>query len=335
MKRIIAIIVILTLVFSISACKKDVETVNQQVNNQKEEKLDENKFYEKITSSVSRPVAIMIDNDSDVARPQTGLEDAYLIYEIMVEGTSTRMMALFIDSDTTKVGPVRSSRHYFLDYALENDAIYAHCGYSPQAANDIISLGINNINEINSNNGKNFFRNKSKKAPHNLYASLPELLSYAEKIGYRKETNKNKVFSYRKTDDELVDGESVNKIELEYSRDYLVSYKYNAENGMYDRYINGEKHYSESSGEGLSVENILVYKLTNYSIDSVGRQNLENIGSGSGFYLSNGKSIPITWSKSSRGGQTVYKTNNGEELILNPGNTFVQIMPQGANISME
>lgn len=332
MKKIISVFIAIALMFSFSACKKDTETIKDTAPVIENE--EKNEFYKKITNSTTRPIAVMIDNDSEAARPQTGLENAYLIYEIMVEGTSTRMMALFLDSEINKVGPVRSSRPYFLDYALENDAIYAHCGYSPQAANDIVNLGVNNINEINSNNGKNYFRDRSKPAPHNLYASLPELLSYAKTIGYRVETNKDRTFAYNKTDKEI-SGEKAEKITLPYSRDYTVSYEYNAEKGVYDRFINGEKHISESSGEVISAENILVYKLTNYSVDSVGRQNLENIGSGSGYYISNGKIITITWSKTSRGAQTIYKTENGEDLVLNPGNTFVQIVPQSANITIK
>ena len=92
-----------------------------------------------------RAVAIMIDNVGN-ARPQAGLNDAYLVYEMIVEGEQTRLMALFKGKNLKKIGPIRSSRHYFLDYALENDAIYVHYGWSPKAKNDITSFNINNIN---------------------------------------------------------------------------------------------------------------------------------------------------------------------------------------------
>ena len=87
------------------------------------------------TNSTSRPYAVMINN-INVARPlQSGLQDAYIIYEIIVEGGITRYMALFLDQDTERIGSIRSARHYFLDYALENDAIYVHaCAGSPYSA---------------------------------------------------------------------------------------------------------------------------------------------------------------------------------------------------------
>ena len=97
-----------------------------------------------IFSGTDRPIAVMIDNHSG-AWPQANLNKAYMVYEIIVEGGETRLMALFKGQDLDKIGPIRSSRHYFLDYVLENDAIYVHHGWSPQAQSDISTLGVNNI----------------------------------------------------------------------------------------------------------------------------------------------------------------------------------------------
>ena len=98
-----------------------------------------------IYNGVERPVAIMIDNHKG-AWPQAGLNDAYIVYEIIVEGGETRLMPVFKGKDLDKIGPVRSARHYFLDYAMENDAIYVHFGSSPQALSDIATYKVNNIN---------------------------------------------------------------------------------------------------------------------------------------------------------------------------------------------
>ena len=90
--------------------------------------------------SKTRPFAIMIDNEKGAWKQQTGLQQAYLVYEIIVEGGITRLLAIYKDQDVSKIGPVRSARHYYLDYALENDAVFTHFGYSPQALNDIKAL---------------------------------------------------------------------------------------------------------------------------------------------------------------------------------------------------
>ena len=332
MKKIISLLLVLSFVILSTSCKKETETVNPVGEELPQKTVSE--FYVKMTESKSRPIAVMIDNDSEEARPQTGLEDAFAVYEIKVEGIASRMMALFLDADTKKVGPVRSSRHYFLDYALEHDAIYAHCGYSPQAANDIVKLDVDNLNEFNSNNGATFFRDRSKYAPHNLYASIPELSAYASGRGYASETEKDRVFKYKENDED-VDGNAVTEISLPYHSSYVVSYKYNAEEKVYERFVNGQPHISESSGKVLTAKNILAYQVACYSIDSVGRQNLENLGSGEGYYFTNGKSVPIIWSKNSRNGKTEYKTEAGETLILNPGNVFVHIIPASEEITVK
>ena len=81
-------------------------------------------------------------NNHKAARPQSGLQEAYIVYEFMVEGGITRMMALYRDNASAKIGSVRSSRHYYLDYVLENDAMYFHWGGSPQAYSDMKALKI-------------------------------------------------------------------------------------------------------------------------------------------------------------------------------------------------
>lgn len=115
-------------------------------NDQENPPVEEKKLQVIDLDSNTRPIAIMINNHRTAQPLQTGLNDAYLVYEIVVEGGITRMLAVFKDADTARIGTIRSSRHYFLDYALENDAIYVHYGWSPQAEEDIYNLGINNVN---------------------------------------------------------------------------------------------------------------------------------------------------------------------------------------------
>ena len=148
----------------------------------------------KIFKGTDRPIAVMIDNHKS-AMPQAGLNDAYMVYEIIVEGGETRLMALFKGVDLKKVGPVRSSRHYFLDYALENDAIYVHYGWSPQAQSDITKLSVNNINGI-SESSTSFWRVKDKYAPHNAVTSTEKILEIAKRKGYSTTSTKKSVLNY-------------------------------------------------------------------------------------------------------------------------------------------
>lgn len=339
MKKIVLISLILALMLAFSSCggnetPESTPTPTPVPSPTPVVEIADDVFYTNMTSSNSRPVAVMIDNDVK-ARPQSGLENAYAVYEMMVEGASTRLMAMFKDCTATKVGPVRSSRHYFLDYSEEHDAIYAHCGYSPQAQSDLSALGIANVNELTSNNGKNYYRDTSRKAPHNLYTSLPELISSASGKGYSVTTDVGNVFSYNKNDADLISGTTAEKITIPYITGYTVSYEYDKENKLYKRFINSAPHTTATDGSALMAKNIIVYQVKNYTIDNYGRQNLNTVSSGSGYYITNGKAISITWQKNSRTGKTSYMTENGADLVINPGNVYVQIIPQTSNITIE
>ena len=162
---------------------KDViaSDVTENVNKDDKEIVVEEKKIQ-IFNGNDRSIAVMIDNHSG-AWPQANLNKAYLVYEIIVEGGETRLMAVFKGQDLEKIGPIRSSRHYFLDYALENDAIYVHHGWSPQAQSDIETLGVNNINGIQESSN-DFWRVKDKKSPHNMFTSTTSILKIAERKGY-------------------------------------------------------------------------------------------------------------------------------------------------------
>ena len=149
-----------------------------------------------------RPIAVMIDNHKG-ALPHSGLSNAYMVYEIIVEGGESRLMALFKGANLEKIGPVRSSRHYFLDYALENDAIYVHYGWSPQAESDIKSLGINNINGLVDDSV--FWRVKDKSAPHNAVTSTAKILEDAKSKGYKTTSDVSSILKYSVDEIELAD----------------------------------------------------------------------------------------------------------------------------------
>ena len=150
-----AFILIMAAVVALSGCSaKDAAKNEVNKKEQKEEAvldpitLEIKEFNDKYVDTEERPIAIMVDNDDKNARPHAGLEEAYLIYEMIIEGGSTRFMALYRGTDTEKIGPIRSSRHYYLDYVMENDAIYTHFGWSPRAMQDISKFGINKINGV-------------------------------------------------------------------------------------------------------------------------------------------------------------------------------------------
>ena len=123
-----------------------------------------------------------------------------------------------------------------------------------------------------------------------------------------------------------------NNIFLKYSNYTNSSYEYDSENKVYKRSMSGVAHVDAITNEQYSYKNIIIAPLKNYSYDSYGRQKLDNIGTFDGYYITNGYSVPITFTKESRGSQTVYNYKDGSEIIFNDGNTFIQITPLGEEI---
>ncbi len=286
-------------------------------------------------NSKTRPYAVMINN-LGVARPlQSGLQDAMIIYEMIVEGGLTRYMAVFQDQNTERIGSIRSARHYFLDYALENDAIYVHHGNSPQAAADFKTL---NIDRISVDASKTGWRDKSLNVSteHTLFTSIAKLNNG---LGNKRKTrNKDFLLNYSETPIDLSTKEGAikaNNIEITYSGSVKTSYEYDESAQNYKRSVNGKAHTDYVTKKQYTFKNIITYQVSNTSLnDGSGkdRQTLDNIGSGEGYYITNGFAIPITWSKSSRSSQTVYKYKDGTEIDVNDGNTFIQIQPKGKNL---
>ena len=168
------------------------------------------------TSLNTRPIAVMINNHNQARPYHSGLQDAYLVYEIIVEGGITRMMALFKDQTTARIGSVRSSRHYYLDYALENDAIYVHFGWSPQAEKDMSLLGVNNINGLYDSA---FWRDYDLPInyEHKAVTNIENINNLINQKGYRKTYNSNNV------EDELLLDYSIDEISINSSEDSVVA----------------------------------------------------------------------------------------------------------------
>lgn len=286
--------------------------------------------------SKSRPYAIMINNVEGARKLQSGLQDAYMVYELMVEGGITRYLALFLDQTTERIGSIRSARHYYLDYALENDAIYVHHGYSPQAREDWSKLGVDRIEVNESTTG---WRDKSASKTYEF-----TLFTNIEKLGKgirskRTERNKDLLLNYSVDNIDISQMEGAipaNKVDIKYSSNTTTNYEYDTDNNIYLRSVNNKSQNDYVTGKQLTVKNIIVYKVkySNIQGDNKGRQTIDNVGNGTGYYISNGYAVPITWKKDSRSSVTIYKYNNGKEIQVNDGNTFIQIMPDNQTLAI-
>ncbi len=337
-KKLIVILVLFIIVagnvlaYQIVKDKDNQETVAEEnrVIEPKEEKAVQ------IFQGNDRPIAIMIDNHSD-AWPQAGLQKAYMVYEIVVEGGETRLMALFKGVDVPKIGPVRSARHYFLDYAMENDAIYTHFGESPQADSDIKKYTINEIDGI-AEDGTTFTRVRDKAAPHNAVTSIEKLITSAKNKKYNMTSTKESVLNYVTDEVNLEEGQGAISVTIPHSQLQTVKYVYDEENKVYKRYARGKEQTDWESKETITTKNIIITFCDNYTLqdsENKGRQGIKNIGTFDGYYITNGKAIKIKCIKNAREEQTIYQDLEGNEIKVNDGNTFVNICPTNANVVLE
>ena len=293
--------------------------------------------------SNDRPIAVMIDNNVGTSS-HVGLQDAYVSYEMIVEGGLTRLMVIFKDKNTAVIGPVRSSRHYFLDYALEHDAIYAHYGWSTFAQTDITKLGVHNINGLYVSSA--YWRDRNIAAPHNVFTSIEKLKASASDLSYSLTSTHWEDLNYTTDAVDLTtfqdktitcqEGSTcnqnpnlivANQVTIPYSYAEVRSYQYDSSSDSYLRYMNGKAHVDRDSKLQYHYTNIIIEKVANKSIDSYGRQDLSTTGSGDGYYITGGYALPIHWQKDSRSGKSKYTYYDGSLVKLKDGNTFIQIEP--------
>lgn len=326
--------------FTVTGCKKSEvseevqETVTQeQVVESSDPEI--NSFLNNYITTNERPIAVMVDNDNKDARPQAGLDDAYLIYEISVEGGATRFMALYRNANTEKIGPIRSSRHYFLDYVMENNAIYTHFGWSPKAGQDITSFNINKINGVLGEDAGVFWREQKYKGDwHSAFTSIEKIKNQVANKGYATETESQNGIKYATEYINLAAENSAQKILLPYAGFYKTGYNYNAETGLYEKQINNEPHKMQN-GNVLAFKNVIVELIEDKPLgDGTARREIITAGTGKGYYFTNGAYEEITWSKASRQEPTVYTKADGTELLVNPGKTIVNIINPSIGVNI-
>jgi hypothetical protein len=274
--------------------------------------------------ATARPVVVMINNYA-AARPQSGLTNADVIWEVLAEGGITRLVAVYQSTTalTDSIGPIRSIRPYLIDIGDSYGAVLAHAGASNDGYDILQHQGKPYLDEI-SNAGGYFWRSKDRKAPHNLYSSLEKLREGAERKGYKKDVT---VPVYTFSDAGAADaGEPATEISIKFlMQDYKVGYKYDAAAGLYKRSIGGEPHIDLNNNEQLSGTNLVVLGANHRTLDNEGRLSVDLTAGGSAILFQNGKAIEAEWVRSPDGMIRIVK--DGKELPFVPGKTFFHIVP--------
>ena len=330
MKRNLFFIVIICLIFVTACGKKSPKIDNKPETTTTSIIEDDNKNTKKISvvdlESNTRPYLVVINNFPSAVKVQTGLNDAYMVYEVPVEGGMSRSLAVFKDKYPTKLGTVRSARHNFLDYVMENDAIFVHFGYSHYAKDELNSKWT--IDNVKGLSNSPFWRENPENLAyeHTAYTSLEKVKTFAQNKGYRMTTDVKPLLNYSANEIDLSsDGKLANTVVVPYSNNYIVKFVYDNESKVYQRYVNNNIHKDYFTGELFTAKNIIVVKIDFTNASDNYYLNFYNTGSGKGYYITDGYAKEITWEKKDRQSKTVYKYLDGTEIKVNDGNTYIML----------
>jgi len=278
----------------------------------------------------SRPYLVMINNHAK-ARPQSGLSRADQFYEVLAEGEITRILAVFQSRPVEgAIGPVRSIRPYFIDIGKSLDAIFVHAGGSPDGYAMLSNEKLDHLDEI-TNAGPYFWRDKSRKAPHNLYTNLDKIAQGVAKKKFHVAEPLLRTYPFLKPD-APAQGEDAPSFDLTFLlKSYKVTYRYDPERQVYLRFINGEPHLDLNNREQLSAANVVVLEAPHRILDDEGRRAVDLSAGGKAVLFQRGKMRQAEW-KRARTDDVIRLYEGGEELGLYPGQTHFLIIPDRPGI---
>jgi len=279
-------------------------------------------------------VAVMID-DAPAARPQSGLSAASVVWQAPAEGGVPRYIALFQEQMPVSVGPIRSARSYFIAWAAEWRAVYAHVGGSPRALATLATYGRGQyVYNADRWGTRYFWRIKERYAPHNVYSDGEHLRKLSAAVG-AKDGPMEPVWRFA-ADAPFTERPRDGRIVVKYA-DNAIRYDYDRLTNTYLRTVSTEGP-EEDAGTGARVapRNVIVMLVRFTSLgDRKHRLEADLIGSGTAWIATNGKTIKGTWEKTKTTGPTLFYDAKGRPVTLTIGQTFVQVMQTGSSITIE
>jgi Protein of unknown function (DUF3048) N-terminal domain/Protein of unknown function (DUF3048) C-terminal domain len=274
---------------------------------------------------------VMIENSTD-ARPQSGLGQAMVVFEAVAEGGVTRFLALFQDTSPGSVGPVRSARPYYIQWALGFNAGYAHVGGSPDGLADIKAWGVRDLDQF-ANSGA-YDRVASRAAPHNVYTSIARLNQLETSKGYTTST----FTGFVRKKEAPAKTPTARSINLTLSGPvYNAHYDYNAATNSYNRSEGGAPQVDANSNTQISPKVVvaMVVPMSQGALDASGAyySNYNVIGSGTAYIFQDGIVTTGQWTKSDNTTQITFTDAAGKPLGLNPGQTWLTAVTDTSKVS--
>lgn len=286
-----------------------------------------------------RPIAVMID-DLRAARPQSGFSAASVVWQAPAEGGIPRYMLVFQDQQPGSVGPVRSARYYYIAWAAEWRAVYAHVGGSPQAMSTLATQGqgqlVYNADEFRWG-GIFFHRITERVSPHNDYTDGDLLRKLAARIGAKDELQPA---AWQFAPDAPLDARPYGGLIRVVYPANTITYRYDRVTNTYLRSVTGEPAETDAAnGRRVAPSNVVVMLMSfgplNDGSPDKGRLEAKVVGSGKAWISTNGRTIVGTWKKASLTAPTQFFDGADNPVTLTAGQTFIQVMPLGSPVTIK
>ena len=261
-------------------------------------------------------VSIKIDNDSSLARPQTGIEQADVVWDEVVEGEATRFLAMFQSQTPDVVGPVRSVRLTDPLIVWPVGGVFAFSGGAKYAVDGISQAPVKRIDESAAGNA--MFRDSSRRAPHNLFARPGDLFGMGG-----EPAPPPALFDYSPTP--ITAGAAVTSVHISFSnREFAPTYAWDGGSGTWLRSTSAGP-FMTRSGKQIAPSNVIV--LPAAYANGVGKVGAEAqlVGQGAVKVFTNGHEIDGTWARADKAQRIEFKDAAGKPILLTPGSTWVEL----------
>lgn len=290
-----------------------------------EQPAEPTKYYSQLTgeevseeASNTPILAVMIEN-SEEARPQTGLDSAGIVFETVTEGGITRYLALYQIDPPKEVGPVRSLRPAYVNWLSGFDASVAHVGGSATALQMVDQLEIKSLSQFSY--PEPYYRVPDRIAPHNMYASIKDLRKLQEKLKYDKKSDFSEI---PRSEDSPAETPDAKKITIDFSGpSFLAEFRYEKSSNSYKRFLAGLPHIDADTNKPISVKNLVVIKIAgNHS------ENLKALSSGEALVFKDGSVVKAKWEQKDENSRIKITDETGNEIALNRGDTWISAVPK-------
>ena len=306
----------------------------------KNNKDQESAWIDPFSQEGEYPIMIMLDSSPEARVYHSGLFEAEVVYEALVEGGATRLMALYSGAPSSQIiGPIRSARPYFVEIAAGWEAFYWHAGGSPEGLELIKKVDVIDLNEISGLGPIYFWRDKNIARPHNLFTDSNSIKMALADFELGAIPTEKLIWQWEDEDLSSLNFPLAGNVYIDFSEGvvYDSAYIYNQEDGLYYRDYGGGAHIDKEIGRQITTANIIIQKIPQekYYPSGLGRLNLNVTGEGEALFFRDGVVIEGSWRKTDQNSQTQWLDTEGNVYKLKPGNTWVEIVPGDRQVNFQ